>query len=55
MERSRELRNIRPRLKDALLIVITIQSAHGFDRTLRLVATRREDSDSDPQFIAQTT
>ncbi|KAI0748252.1 hypothetical protein C8Q80DRAFT_1170893 [Daedaleopsis nitida] len=26
-------------------------SAHGFDRTLRLVATRREDADNDPRAI----
>ncbi|KAL1944557.1 hypothetical protein VTO73DRAFT_2987 [Trametes versicolor] len=30
-------------------------AAHGFDRTLRLVATRREDSDIDPRLATQAS
>ncbi|KAI0831432.1 hypothetical protein BC628DRAFT_1415933 [Trametes gibbosa] len=30
-------------------------AAHGFDRTLRLVATRREDSDVDPRLTSPTS
>lgn len=29
------------------------KSVHGFDRTLRLVATRREDSDAEPRSVAE--
>lgn len=32
----------------------TCQSAHGFDRTLRLVATRREDVDIEPRSTTES-
>jgi hypothetical protein len=39
------------RTKGSALLTLQLQSNHGFDRTLRLVSSRREDADTDDSNV----